>query len=550
MGPVDNLLGALALPATGRSHRISSNEQPNWNDGNFDQTPLPPGETLRMPILEGPGVIRHIWMTSHAGGVDELNALTLRIWWDGRESPAVEAPLGTFFACGTRPAVVESLPVQVSPTGSLSCCWAMPFRRSARIEVTNDNPDRWAGLYWQVDWTRVPDLQPDIEVFHARYRQEHPAEPGDYVVADLEGRGKYVGTVLQVTLAQDGWFGEGDDFFFVDGEEVPSLQGTGTEDYFNDAWGFRPRSGLWFGQPHWQGYEAGDHGVAYRWHVLDPVLFDRSLLFRIEHKGNLPLSEDGFYIERPDYLSSVAFWYQSGEPKPFGHLPPWQERMPPWERRHLLRSLRTATVRGGPAPTVVAEGLFGGRPALSWRPASDDAALTLPFDLGHNGAYAARLTAFASPDGGAFTIAVDGRPCADIDLRSAAEQVLDLRLGSLELLEGSHTLCLRPLPGRAGALAVEQLSLLRLPPPATRPIKTHNEAHFVRLAIGRAIYAFRLAWDRLPADLGELVEVGLLDARHLRDENGRELRSSAAGDRLVVEAAEWTHSWRGTDPRS
>ncbi|HSV74002.1 MAG TPA: glycoside hydrolase family 172 protein [Chthonomonadales bacterium] len=550
MGSLDNLLGALALPTACRIRRESSNEQPNWDDGNFDQTPLPPGETLRVPLLEGPGVIRHIWMTSHAGGADELNALTLRIWWDGREEPAIEAPLGAFFACGTRPGAVESVPVQVSPTGSLSCYWAMPFRKSARIEVSNDNPDRWAGLYWQVDWTQEPELPPEVAYFHARYRQEYPAAPGDYLIADIEGRGRYVGTVLEVTLAQDGWFGEGDDFFFVDGEDVPSLQGTGTEDYFNDAWGFRRRTGLWFGQTHWQGYEAGDHGVAYRWHVLDPISFDRSLRFRLEHKGNLPLSEDGFFVERPDYLSSVAFWYQTGQPKPFGHLPPWPERVPPWERRHLLRSLRKASVTGGPAPTVTAGGLFGGRPALAWQPTTDEAELALPFEVGEPGRRVIRLAAFAGPDGGTFAASIDGQPCEVADLQAEEGTIVDLRLGVLELDAGAHTLRLRPRPGRVGALVVEQLSLLRLPPPASRPVKTHNEAHFVRLAIGRATYAFRLAWDRLPSGLQELVDAGLLEDRHLRDENGRPMESRTDGVRLVVEAAEWTHSWRGTDARS
>src|SRR5262249_58760806 len=120
------------------------------NVGNVARTRLAPGEVFELPILKGPGVITHIWFTSHAGGVNELNALSLRIYWDGRKEPGVEAPLGEFFAVGQgRPAVVESLPVQVSPTGALSCFWKMPFAKSARIVITNDNPDRGAGLYWQ-----------------------------------------------------------------------------------------------------------------------------------------------------------------------------------------------------------------------------------------------------------------------------------------------------------------------------------------------------------------------------------------------------------------
>ena len=223
------LLSLSGVAPAGRNRRVSSNQQPEWHSENLDMTWLQPGESVEMPLLEGPGVITHIWFTSHAGWVGELNALSLRIYWDGRKEPGVEAPVGDFFAVGQgKPAVVESIPVQVSPTGALTCYWRMPFRKSARIVVTNDNPDRGAGLYWQVDWTKVDELPAETPYFYARYRQEYPAVMGrDYTFAELEGRGQYIGTVMSVTLAQDGWFGEGDDFFYIDGEEVPSLQGTG-----------------------------------------------------------------------------------------------------------------------------------------------------------------------------------------------------------------------------------------------------------------------------------------------------------------------------------
>ncbi len=361
-------LGALTVLPAGRNRRISSNEQPNWNDGNMDMTILPPGKSIEMPLLQGPGVITHIWMTSHAGRVDELNALSLRVYWDGDKEPAIEAPLAEFFSVGQgTPAPVESVPVQVSPTGALSSFWRMPFSKSARIVVSNDNPNRTTGLYWQVDWVELESLPDDSPRFYARYRQEFPAVLGrDYVVADLQGRGAYVGTVMSVTLAQDGWWGEGDDFFYIDGETVPSLQGTGSEDYFNDAWGFRPRTGHWFGQPRWQGDQAGDSGIAYRWHVLDPVGFTQSLKVAFEHKGNYEDEINGFFIERPDFISSVAFWYQVGAPKPFGQLPPFPERCVPWQIHHLVRAFRDAKVEGGEKARVDYAGMMGARPVLSW----------------------------------------------------------------------------------------------------------------------------------------------------------------------------------------
>lgn len=550
-------LGALTRLSHGRNHRISSNEQPNWNDGNFDMTPLPPKHVLELPVLEGPGFINHIWFTSHAGGVHELNALRLQIYWDERREPGVDVPLGDFFAVGQgHVAVVESLPVQVSPTGSLTCYWQMPFAKSAHIVITNDNPNRTTGLYWQVDWVQLDELPENTLYFHARYRQEHPAVLGrDYLIADIEGQGHYVGTVLSVTLAQDGWFGEGDDFFFIDGEEIPSLQGTGSEDYFNDAWGFRPRTGLWFGQPRWQGDQAGDSGVCYRWHLLDPVNFTQSLKLTIEHKGNRPDSEDGWYIERPDFFSSVAFWYQTGEPKPFGNVPAWSERCVPWQQSHLVRAFRRAEATEGTAVKVLTTGFFGGRPALAWTNLTSEARLSLPFTVAEAGRYGVRLTAFTAPDSVECEICLDEQPVLSADFRATEAGEVDLLLGAFSLTEGSHTLSFRALAtasGEAQGLALEMLRLLKLPPEAVRDVKTHNEAHFYRLGIGRAVYAYRLAYDALPESLTHLVEAGIMDARYLQDENGYPLTSRREDERFVVESSApdgWKHSWLGLDAR-
>lgn len=558
-----DVLGRLTAPPSGRNRRISSNEQPGWNDANLDMNWLQPGQVLELPVLEGPGVITHIWFTSHAGGANELNALSLRIFWDGRKEPAVEAPLGDFFAVGHgKPAVVESLPVQVSPTGALTCYWRMPFAKSARIVITNDNPDRGAGLYWQVDWVELDSLPKETSYFHAQYRREHPAAKNqDYLVADLKGSGQYVGTVLSVTLAQDGWFGEGDDFFFIDGETVPSLQGTGTEDYFNDAWGFRSRSGNWFGQPRWQGDRAGDGGVCYRWHVLDPVRFTSSLRVAIEHKGNYEDDLEGFYLERPDFLSSVAFWYQTGEPKRFASLPSWSQRRVPWRHEHLVRAFRQAKTTGSAKVRVQTQGFFGSRPLLAWPNHEVGARLSLPFSVAEDGRHALRLTALQGPEFGRYDILIDGKRIATADLRAAEENELDLLLGARDLAHGTHELTFQALDATSGApgapagsrpLAVEMLRLLKLPPAATRAVKTHNEAHFVRLGIGRALYAYRLAYGDLPASLDALVHSGIMPARYLNDENGQPLKARREGDEMVVEspvAGGWSHRWKGLDPR-
>jgi hypothetical protein len=552
-----DLLGSLAKTPVGRNQRISSNEQPNWSDGNFDMTPLPPGKVLEMPILEGPGVINHIWLTSHAGGVNELNALSLRIYWDDQEEPGVEVPLGDFFAIGQKVAVVDSFPIQVSPSGSLSCYWRMPFAKSARIVVTNDNPNRTTGLYWQIDWVKLNELPPNTSYFYAQYRQEYPAVMGrDYLIADIDGCGQYVGTVMSVTMAQDGWFGEGDDFFYIDGEEVPSLQGTGSEDYFNDAWGFRKRTSLWFGQPHWTGYDAGDNGVCYRWHILDPVGFTESLKVTIEHKGNHANSEDAWFIERPDFFSSIAYWYQLGEPKLFGNLPPYPERCVPWQDYNLVRAFQKAKVSGEEKLTVQAVGFFGGRPSLQWKNKEIGASLTIPFNVAEDGHHAVRLVAFTSSDYGVYEIQLDGKtiiPEANFQTQDFEEA--DLLLGTHEFSQGEHTLTFIAKPtssGQAQPLALELLRLLKLPPKAIREPKNHNEAHFIRLGVGRAVYAYRLAYGELPSSLDMLVQSGVMSERYLTDENGFELKSHVDGEWFVVESTAtngWKHRWLGLDAR-
>jgi len=554
--PAD-VLGPLGFSPRGRNRRVSSNQQPDWHSENLDMNWLMPGESVNMPVLQGPGVITHMWLTSHSGWVGELNSLALRIYYDDRKDPGVEVPLGDFFAVGQgKPASVESFPVQVSPTGALTCYWRMPFREKARIVVTNENPDRSTGLYWQVDWVQLGSLPPETPYFYARYRREYPAVAGsDYLLADLTGSGYYVGTVMSVTLAQNGWFGEGDDFFYIDGEQVPSLQGTGSEDYFNDAWGFRVRTGPWFGQPRWQGDTAGDSGVCYRWHLLDPVYFSKSLKVAIEHRGNLEDDTAGFFLERPDFFSSVAYWYQTGEPKTtFTPLPPWHERRVPWQQQHLVRAYRYAQTSGKAKVEVQTQGFFGARPVLAWPNEEPGAVLTLPFELSQDGRFAVRLTAASGPRNGTYDVEIDGGKVVTADFRAPEDNEMDLILGTHELAKGNHTIAFRATDDsrRVGPLGVEVLRLLKLPPEAKRTERTHNEAHFIRLGIGRAVYAYRLAFDTLPDSLQTLVDKGFMPARYLHDENSLPLKSWHEADAIFVESPgkdHWKHSWKGLDAR-
>jgi hypothetical protein len=374
-----------------------------------------------------------------------------------------------------------------------------------------------------------------------------------------------VGTVLSVTAAQGGWFGEGDDFFYIDGEKVPSLQGTGSEDYFNDAWGFRNRTSQWFGSPRMQGDGAGDSGTLYRWHVLDPVRFDKSLQVAIEHKGNELVDIEGFYVERPDFFSSVAFWYQVGEPKPFAQLPPWNERRVPWDQQNLVRAFLKAKTTGSAKVEVQAQGFFGSRPILLWPNKESTARLTLPFTVAEDGRYAVRLTAMQGPQFGRYKIFFDDKPITDANFFTprggddGEGGELDLLLGTHELTKGVHEISFQaldaPMAGGRNTvkpLAVEMLRLLKLPPKAVRAVKNDNEAHFIRLGLGRSLYAYRLAYGELPDSLETLVKSDIMHERYLRDENNIPLKAWRDADAMNVESTGptgWKHRWTGLDPR-
>src|SRR5437763_1021721 len=171
-------------------------------------------------------------------------------------------------------------------------------------------------FYYHVDWQQHESLPEDVGYLHAYYRQERPANAGtNYEFLNIKGSGHYVGTVLNVIQAQIGWFGEGDDLFYVDGAKHPQIVGTGTEDYVNEAWGLRVSTGPWAGTPVAEGELIGARLTGYRWHIPDPIPFTKSLWAGIEHAG-WTYNEDGSLRsgseERPDYFSSTAFWYQKG----------------------------------------------------------------------------------------------------------------------------------------------------------------------------------------------------------------------------------------------
>ncbi|MCK4772527.1 MAG: DUF2961 domain-containing protein [Candidatus Latescibacteria bacterium] len=341
----------------GRSMRATSNvwvEEDMYdvrnNQDRLDR--IEAGETFVLADLPGPGVITHIWMTflhePHRWATDGAanhQELLLRIYWDGREKPDIEAPVGEFFAnCFGKRMEVISLPVIVEDGDSYNCFWKMPFHTSARIEIVNQSPKPLRKLYYNIDWVKKESLPEDTMYFCAQYRQEYPTRNGeDYLVLDTGGKGYYVGTVLAVRSRSPAWFGEGDEKIYIDGEERPSIRGTGTEDYFLSAWGLKTNSTPYFGVPYLNQHDriVGQMTCSYRWHIHDPLVFSKGIRVTFETFGWMSADENAqnrahSWNEREDDYSSVAFWYQMGPTRKFCETPPASERRLPSLERVLV----------------------------------------------------------------------------------------------------------------------------------------------------------------------------------------------------------------------
>jgi hypothetical protein len=324
-------LKSLTMPLEGKSMRASSG---NPFD-NSDSAKFAPGEEKTIAHLKGPGRITHIWFVPSSMEIRWPRSLVLRIYWDGSDVPSVETPFGDFFGVGNgMRALVNSLPVKVSSYGrGYNCYWEMPFAQEARITVTNESKKERASLYYQIDWIQHENAPETVMYFHARYHQEYPPEMGQpYTVFKGKGRGHYVGTVISSQNAIGHWFGEGDDLFYIDGEETPSLLGTGTEDYINEAWNMRVHSGLYTGCTVFEPRSPDARVTAYRWHIQDPILFKTSLKFEIERRGYV-MNSKGEVVSRsglrPDYWSSVSYWYQDTIAEPWCEFPPFEDRVNP-----------------------------------------------------------------------------------------------------------------------------------------------------------------------------------------------------------------------------
>lgn len=494
-----DVLDAITRQQPGATRRFSSGLFDP--ESNHDAYHLAPGQRFTAAELEGPGEIQHIWFT--VAGADRRwpRALVLRIFWDGSDVPSVETPIGDFFAAGHgMRANVTSTPIEVTSYGrALNSYWKMPFRSNARIELWNQSASRMT-VYCQVDWLQRPALPPDTLYFHARYRQEFPVKPfSPYTVFEGTGEGQYVGTVLSSQNSFGVWFGESDDRFYIDGEAVPSLVGTGTEDYFTDAWNLRlftnPNAGVTICEP-----QSVDCRItAYRWHLRPPVLFRKSLKVEIERRSFIDDRDPQTgarrlhdFKHRPDFFSSVAFWYQKDIARPFCALPPLAERLNPelWiEVKDLADRLPCSP---GLKPVVRSNRTCQNKTMLFVENDAVGAWLDVPFEIAVEAQYSLSVFQVLFRDYGRWKVTLRGggqtnliEPVLDFyDPYVALKEnwpesqvystVRETKLGVMRLKPGPHTLrfeCVGHNPlsivrktGRPGlSLAMDAISLRRLP---------------------------------------------------------------------------------------
>ncbi|MHC4519365.1 MAG: glycoside hydrolase family 172 protein [Planctomycetota bacterium] len=285
---------------------------------------IKPGETFLMADIEAAGAVQHIWMTPT--GNNRLNIF--RVYWDDEKTPSVECPVGDFFACGMgQYTQVTSQAVCVNPGSGFNCYWLMPFRKGCKVTMTNIDTKPMT-LYYQIDYT-LTHIPKDMAYFHAQFRRVNPLPyKQDYtIVQGIKGQGHYVGTYMVWGSNSPGWWGEGEIKFFMDGDdEFPTICGTGTEDYFCGSYGF-----VTPGTSDYQIFNTPYAGMPqvilsqkqprfglYRWHIMDPIRFEKDLRVTIQALG---WKSEGRYLPLQDDLSSVAYWYQAEPHAPFPKLP-------------------------------------------------------------------------------------------------------------------------------------------------------------------------------------------------------------------------------------
>ena len=441
-------LSNLAFPPPGKAMHEGSWDRERKNN---DFRPLKPGETLTLFQHKGAGTVHRFWVTmSPPRDVDILSRVILRMYWDDDIYPSVECPIGAFFGVGfgeQREFISQPLN---ETSGGYNSFWPMPFHKSARWILTNGSGKTLERFYYNIDYTALKAQPRDTRHFHAQFRRENPTTAGkSYTVLETAGAGHYVGTALFMSGRGLGFL-EGNEMVYIDGSPAPTIEGTGTEDYFSSGWYFD--RGL---------YSAPYHGVvlkeehparvsAYRWHIEDAIPFTKSIRFTIEHGMQNTVAAD---------YSSVAYYYLAGPspkppPLPGDLLPshvllPTPLRIPGAIEAETLKA--TARMTSGDLGSPYMDGaddrnVWSNGQVLAWAPAEDDknAELTVQLPSAADGYFEVTARVVTGPDLGIVQFVVDGRPLGNqVDLFAAKWEPKEVSLGVLPLRAGPNPLTVR-----------------------------------------------------------------------------------------------------------
>jgi len=409
---------------------------------------VPPGQRTTLVKLSGTGIIRSLRLKVQSTEKWALRKLLLLCYWDEETEPSIWCPLGDFFGAGFYITKYASLPIGITDDGAY-CFFPMPFKRGALIEMLNEG-QRDAEIEFAVECERGIELPDRIGYFHAKWRREAPSKTFDYPFIVARGIGKYVGTVLNIDNPEPGWWGEGDEKVWVDDEAFPSTFGTGSEDYFGDAWGFRPFIHPLHGCILRERPDHAGKTCVYRWHIADAIPFYKSLRFTIENYGT-----------DKDY-SSVAYWYQVEPHEDFFKPESLANRLP-WAKR-IIGAIEIEDVKAEPKDKVkivtdedIQEELSGGR-ALLFTPEKDGDTLTLSIQVKREDVYELVLHSAgkrAQPD---FEVLVDERPMGKFE--SPFSETTVLRIGRVRMRpDVSHVQLVTRLKDALRQLLLDALEL-------------------------------------------------------------------------------------------
>jgi len=476
---------ATVKPGT-TSHRASSYDRTGANADNV--VDFAPKMSHAVLDTAGPGRINHIWITvsPFPGHATFLRDLVVRMTWDNAPVPAVEVPLGDFFALGhAKRYALESAAIAVgSNDRSLNCYWPMPFHKHAKIEIYNNGRRSIRRIYYHIDYERSPQPQ-NQGLFHAlfRYTRALKTQPHEgnttgkdnYVILDTEGQGQYVGCAFFVDAEPGGWWGEGDDMIFIDHSDKPVIFGTGTEEYFGNAWGFdKPFCYPYYGCPLLENRpDGGTRTSVYCWHIPDPIRFQKHIRVTIEHIYSDKMAND---------YSSVAYWYQLQpiqKREPLPHAEDNHPKLHPRAERPAASleldgtELEAPLLSRGLAARAITEAYSKGYVNGGWLLIEKvTAPLEIPIPLPEDAAYRVRLKPVSHVLEQPMRIGLKGGPMQTFEKRAGHEgRVPYLDLGTASSQGKTVTVVIEGGP----TIGIDHIRIKNLADPLTAPAKSGDK---------------------------------------------------------------------------